>query len=152
MLTSLYFPSIRYFFSFYTPEWVKFDRCICNFYAVYFDDTPNVLRTAIAHFNCVSTEDFVQPIGVGEVFLKKGEKILSNIWCYIFCIWRIEPDDLTCSVSCMCFLPLLFLFNFKFISNPLSFKTCSYSGLYELNIFSFDDSLFSMFFGRCGII
>ena len=61
-------------------------------FVVVVDDLCNVIRTAVADFDCVTIRDFSNFVVFWEVLLYYGKESVSDIGAYIFAEWGVVPE------------------------------------------------------------
>ena len=55
-----------------------------------YDNTGHIFHAAVANFDCVS-ENLVEFVFFGEVFIDESEESFCNVGLDIFAVWRVEP-------------------------------------------------------------
>ena len=72
-----------------------------SFPRMFVDYVFDVVHAAVAHFKLTVLRLNIlwKPSGLREMFVNEIEEVSSNIGFYILTIWRVIPDDISCSVS-----------------------------------------------------
>ena len=61
------------------------------------DDFVDVIHTAIAKFDCIFIDDFVEFVIWWEAHTKESEEFRSYVGGNVFAIWRVELSDFSSS-------------------------------------------------------
>ena len=112
-----------------------FDRYIFHCLVVYFDDTSGVLsraRSLLLYFSW----RFVQLVELGRCLSSKTREEFAMFYV-TFLLYRGLNQMIWFALFLLCAFCCCFLY-FKLVLNPFSFKAFSCSGLFELNIVSYD--------------
>ena len=74
-------------------------HAVQNFLVMLYDNTGHIFHAAVANFDCVSVENLVEFVFLGEVFIDELEETFCNIGLDIFAVWRVEPYYLSFPIS-----------------------------------------------------
>ena len=66
---------------------------------MFFNDPLNVFGAAIAYFDGISVEEFVEFVRSWEVFVDKRYKGFCDVGSDVLTEWWVEPDDVSFSRS-----------------------------------------------------
>ena len=58
-------------------------------------DTAYVGETAIAYFQIISIEEFVQYVFFRKVFVNNFQELFGDICFHVQTIWWVEPNNIT---------------------------------------------------------
>ena len=66
------------------------------------DDTFDVFGAAVAYFNGIAVEDFVELVVFGEVLVNKLQKSSGNFGLDVLVKWWVEPCDISLAILWLC--------------------------------------------------
>ena len=78
--------------------------CVHDFSITGGDDLANIGHAAVAHFDGIAVQDFVEWVFRGKALVDNGQEFFADIGCYIAAVGWVEPSYFSFA------LPFVFLF------------------------------------------